>query len=245
MNINHKFFCTKIALALLGFSPVFWNSNPAHAVTGSLNLNNENFTIEAGSGLVNAPGSSTINTTATPDGFGNHFSSSDGNTFLLLGGNNPNVTIPSTGGNTNTSAYSEIFTITNDNIASGSLNFTFDWAFQGDAAAVGNDSFEIFIADSGFNNFTSVFRQDSYGQGSSSTASADISGFTAGDYVFYVTLNERIGNGNSAAGFDLISVSASVPFEFSPSLGLLMMAGLFGGHAYLKRRKLVANVKLD
>ncbi len=243
MNINRK-CCTKIALILLGFSPLFWNSNPAHALTGSLNLNNENFTSDGGPLDIDAPGTSTINTTSTPNGFGGHFSSTGGDTFLLLGGNDATKTIPNTRENANSYAYSEVFTLTAGNIASDSLKFTFDWAFQGNVEALGSDSFEVFIYDSALTTPTSIFKQTTFGQAYAQEETVDISGFAPGDYVFYVTLNENTGNGNTAAGFDNISVAA-VPFEFSPGLGLLIVGGLFGGHTYLKRRKLATNVKLN
>ena len=238
MNINRKLY-TKIALVLLGFSHIFWNSNPANALTGSLSLSNEDFTI-SGSGINNAPGNSTIDNTAPPNGFGNHFD--DSGTFLLLGATDPNVGISSSPGNANSSGISPTFDITNQNKSLG-LNLAFDWAFQGDSTI---DSFQVLIANSDLSQLVTAFSQNTYGSGTF-TGTVDISSLAPGtDYSVYVTLNEAIANGNSAAGFDNIAISAvAVPFEFSPGLGLLMMGGLFGGSTYLKKRKLAANVNFD
>ena len=240
MNINRN-FCTKIALVLLGFSPIFWNTDPAHAVTGSLNLDNEDFTFISGqdNGVNNAAGNSNIDETATPQGFGNHFSDSD--TFLLLGATDPSSNISSSPASQNVTAFSEQFEIDSRDIQEGVV-VEFDWAFQGTDDE--SDSFVVRIINSSESDIATVITENSYGQGSYSGI-VDVSDFSGGsDYSLFVTLNEGAFDGkNSAAGFNNISVS--VPFEFSPGLGLLMMGGLFGGSTYLKRRKLASKIALD
>ena len=249
MNINRK-LCTKIALVLLGFSPILWNTNSAQAVTGSLNIDNEDFTVIQNFGVNNAPGNSTIdNTATTSNGFGDHFSDADSNTFLLLGASDPNSTINAGTNNAqegaNSLALSTNFEIDETNRTNG-LDVSFDWAFQGTNDIF--DEFVVAIANSDFSEFQTLIEQDTYGSGTVNQ-SFDVSGLAAGtDYSLYVAVNEADNFGNSAAGFDNITVaptSVGVPFEFSPSLGLLMMGGLFGGHAYLKRRRSAANVNFD
>jgi hypothetical protein len=249
MNINYK-FCTKIALILLGASPLFWNSNPAHAISGNLALDNGSFLIApSNTGVTTAPGSSNIDNSTTIPSFGDKFS--DSGTFLLLGTNNPaGSTIQGSGG-VNSSGTSPTFELTSSNISRG-LDLSFDWAFQGNSGTGGPnnvygttnaDSFRVFIANPDLDETVLAFQQSAYGSGSFNDT-VDISSLTPGnDYSVYVSLTEAAGLGNSAAGFDNIGVG--VPFEFSPSLGLLMMGGLFGGHTYLKRRKLAANAKFD
>ncbi|GAB4534779.1 MAG: hypothetical protein Tsb0014_21210 [Pleurocapsa sp.] len=249
MKMNHK-FCTNIALALLGFSPILWNSSPAHAVTGSLSIDNTDFTVIQNFGVNNAPGDSTIDNTAISDGFGDQFSDTGGNTFLLLGASDPTSTI--NGGTNagqedgNSVATSTTFEITQDNIDNG-LDVSFDWAFQGNGSAF--DEFVVAITNSSFTEFKELINQDSYGSGTVDQ-SFDISSLSTGtDYMLYVAVNEANNFGNSAAGFDNISVAPTppvgVPFEFSPTLGLLIMGGLFGGSSYLKRRRLSANIDLS
>ena len=254
MNINRK-FCTKIALVLLGLSPIFWNTDPAHAVTGSLNIDNTDFTIDPfsqgqGYGVNNAAGDSTIDNTATPNGFGDHFSDSNDNTFLLLGATDPDANITGTPTNSgqaseNTDAWSTTFEIDDDNLADG-LDVKFDWAFQGNNSNL--DSFVVAITNSDFSQYLQIVEQETYDVGTVDQ-SFDVSSLATGtDYRLYIALTESPIPNNSAAGFDNISVaptSVGVPFEFSPSLGLLMMGGLFAGSTYLKRRKLAAKLDIN
>ena len=238
MNINRKLY-TKIALVLLGFSPIFWNSNPAQAVTGNLNLDNEDFTFTpGGAGVNNAPGNSAIDNSATIN-FGDHFD--DSGTFLLLGTSDATGSAGSGNPSQNTVSLSQQFDITSSNHASG-LYVSFDWAFNGTDDT--NDSFVVKISDQDENNILDIMTQSSYGSGTFNQK-VDVSSLAVGtDYNLLVILNEQASDGrNSAAGFDNISVA--VPFEFSPGLGLLMMGGLFGGSTYLKKRKLAANVNFD
>ncbi len=246
--INSKHY-SKIALFLLGFSSFVWNANPANAILRSVNLNNEDFTIDpSGLGSNNAAGNSTINITSTPNGFGSTFNISD--TFLLLGASDVNSTINgaptnSTQSNTNVRATYSSLDITQANIDNG-LNFAFNWAFQGTDDTL--DSFLIGLAPqgTGVNGIESyIFIQGNYDSNQTVNQNVDLSGLTSGpgSYDFIVSLSEADGPGNSAAGFDNIVVSpANVPFEVSPTMGFLILGGLYGGSSYLKRRKSAAKI---
>jgi hypothetical protein len=269
MNMNHK-FCTKIALVLLGASPIFWNSNPAQALT--LSLDNTTFTNKfTGSGYLvnNAARSSTIDDTAVATGtqltyntgsgggFGNRFSN-NGDTFLLLGATNTSQTINGGSGTNsnkgqseqNTIAQSPTFTLSQFDI-NNDLIVSFDWAFYGTQNSSGSivDDFKVTIENDNY-SATVLPSMTNFGQGTFS-GTVDLAGLQSNsNYRLLVTLNEDAGalTGNSAAGFDNIALAptgTAVPFEFSPSLGLLLMGGLFGGHTYFKRRKLAANAKFD
>lgn len=72
-----------------------------------------------------------------------------------------------------------------------------------------------------------------------STAETAIDGWTIGDGgVFSTNGGASWSPGNSSTvQFNVDATAASVPFEFSPGLGLLLMTGLFGGKvAYSKYR---------
>ncbi len=252
IDINSKLY-SKMAILLLGIASITWNANPAKAISGTSSLDNEDFTIDT-VGINNAPGNSIIDDTNTPTGFGFQFDNAG--TFLLLGATDTGSLIngsPTNSGqnNVNVTATSAPFEITASNISDGFLNFNFDWSFQGTNDVF--DSFFIGIAPTGTGSSNIIFpllvNQSSYGFGTVDT-DYDISGLSAGDYDLIVSLTESTGAGNSAAAFDNISISevppdpTPVPFEASPTLGLLIVGGLFGGSSYLKRRQSAAKIDL-
>ena len=250
IEINTKNY-SKIVLLSLGFSSVIWNANPANAIIGTEVLDNTNFTIDT-VGINNAAGNSTIDNTATPNGFGSQFDDNNGNSFLLLGATDTNSTIDgiptnSVQDNVNVTATSVPFNISSDNISDGALNFGFDWSFQGTNEAL--DSFFIGIAPTGTGSSNIIFpllvNQTSYGSGTFNS-NYDVSGLSAGNYDLIVSLTESTGTGNSAAGFDNFAISEppnDVPFGVSPNSGLLILSVLFGGSSYLKRRKSAAKIE--
>jgi hypothetical protein len=244
----------KFPILFLGMFPLFLITHPAQALTGSLNLAPGDFTNNtsiASNSIIdnNASATATIDETDTPEGFGNAFSS----TFLLLGAN-VNDSIPTDSQTTdNSSAISEEFLISDTNISNGFLNIKFNWAFQGDATGedVNQDNFNIYLIDSAQLNGTaaSILSINSPGGYGSDTEDLDvnISALTAGNYRLRIDLNENTGPTSSAAGFNNISVSevAAVPFEFSPTQGLLMVGAFFGLSSYLKHRKTASKLEIS
>jgi hypothetical protein len=258
---------SQVALFLLGAFSLVGNANPAGAVTGSITINNTDFTIAPNTlGLNNAPHDSVIdNSTASigansPNyggGFGNQFNTT-GDTFLLLGATNTDKRInegTTTSGtndgnrlqnNTNVTATFASFTVDADDLSQG-LAFSFDYAFRG-VTTTGFDSFAIGIAPTGEGpsspDFVLFTGNSTYSSGTySNTVDFTDLGLSPGQYDFIVTLTEATTTGNSAVGFDNFVLTDVVPFDFSPSLGLLLV-GVFGGASYLKRKKAISiNVK--
>ncbi|VEP18382.1 conserved exported hypothetical protein [Hyella patelloides LEGE 07179] len=231
MKINRKIY-SKVALFLLGVSPIVWNANPVRAITGTEAIDNTSFTVTPSTlGDNSASGALAIDNSE----FGDIFA--DGDTFLLLGATSDDASIAASSDDVNSSGQSGLFSVTTDNITNG-LDVTFDWAFQGNGEA--SDSFSVSIAGSG--GLVTLLNQPTYGGGTFSQ-NVDVSSLTAGDYTFFISLAESNTpfSGNSAAGFDNISItevpSAAVPFVFSPALGLFFVGGLFGGSSYLKRKQ--------
>jgi hypothetical protein len=247
---------TKVGLFLTAVSSLFLIAKPSQAVIANLSttVGSSNFT--GIQGQVNAvPGTNDIDNATGTAGFDNFFGSSD---FLLLGAttSNTNITTDSFRGG-NSIAESSIFSLSQANIDAG-IAIDFNWAFDGNSTgAVGNrDNFSIILTDG--TSSAAVFDRQvnttlpgvGYGSGSESVSLTAIDfdvAPTPGNYQLLITLNE---NGNattgssSAAGFNQISVAA-VPFEFSPSQGLLAVGGLWGISAFLKRRKAAAMLNSD
>lgn len=230
----------KITLALLGLFATAYSAKPANAFTSPFNIDNTSFTLNNDNlGTNSAAGSSTIGTAANPDGFDSVFNTT-GNTFLLLGADDPSLAINS-GTNANednanvTATYA--FDIDADNINAGTLKLDFDYSFQG-TDTFDQDSF--FVTLTGPSTFIPIVSQGDYGSGSFSDT-IDISTLTAGTYTLSVDLDESTFPGNSAAGFDNIAISevpTAVPFGTSTNTGILILGGLYAGSSYLKRRKI-------
>ena len=138
------------------------------------------------------------------------------------------------------------------------------WAYQGNGGGVeqGNTAKDISL----------LFATESDGTSNFGTTITDNPGFTLGigdtgveprqDFNFSTTYTARyvqvtitdnyFGESGSEGGdrvgmgellFDGETASASVPFEFSPTLGLFLMGGVFGVSRYAKSRK--ANKLID
>ena len=223
-------------------STLFICSQPAKAVIANLSPSDFSLSAETPSGEVNAVGANNAIDQASPiNGFGNVFSEN----FLLLGGTTTATDILDDGVNSvNSTAQSSSFPLTTADL-SDNLTIDFQWAFNGNSAGiefVDQDNFSILLRKSDLSQEAFVFARAAAGGYGSGTASRTIntSGLTAGNYFLQITLNENSGNDNSsAAGFNQISVDtvSSVPFEFSPSVGLIMMGGIFVFARYAKSRK--------
>jgi hypothetical protein len=262
-EINRKLY-SKVALFLLGVSPLVWNANPASAISTNVTIDNTSFAISPSIGVNNAPHNSAIenNSISTiagaPNfggGFGDKFASTTGDTFLLLGASNTakNINQGTTtntanngnrfDSNVNVDARYQSFSVDADDVQDG-LNFSFDWAFRGTTTDFG-DRFVIGFVPTGENagseDFKTILSQVNYGDGTFS-GNASLTGLTPGNYDLLISLSEATTIGNSAVGFDNFAIadvpsSTTVPFEFSPTMGLLLVGSVFGGSSYLKRRK--------
>lgn len=171
--------------------------------------------------------SATINTTATPNGFGNFFDSNflllgeEPNDFATSGSLSEDITLVST-------AVSNSFELTTEN-SGQDIVIEFDWAFQGNAEGlldlVSIDSFEVaLVSVNALGEITStvdldVFATNEYGSGTEQI-SIENSGLI-GDYAIVANVLEKTGDfDGSAAGINNVTVNP-VPFEFSPTLGLI------------------------
>jgi hypothetical protein len=193
----------------------------------------------------NASATSEINTTTTPDGFGSFFDN-DPNTiddFVLLGAQetDSNISSDSYRGilNLSSTALSNSFTLSTQQV-SDEITVNFDWIFQGNSTGtitsippnVDVDTFTFTLVGLGsLSNVeqTLVTRLNSnYGsqRGESFTINANV--LQAGDYALLAELVESPDSAlhSSAAGIDNVSISA-VPFNFSPTLGLVITGGFW------------------
>ena len=213
----------------------------SHAL--SVNLAPDQFTSTLGE-ADDVVGNHPIDEATAPDGFGGAFT----NDFLLLGSPTTATTIRGDGFNdSNSGAQSSLFSITSDDITDG-IVVNFNWAFNGDSpgfAGLDQDNFSISLIKSDSSAFASVLTSAAtagYGSGSESVT-INTGTLTAGDYRLQINLNENssgLGTFSTAAGFNQITLenpSVSVPFEFSPSLGLIIMGGIFVTTHYAKSRK--------
>lgn len=265
-QLNYK-INSQVAFFLLGAFSLVGNANPAGAVTGTEPIDNTAFTIVPSTlGLTNAPHNSVIDDSAVSTGanspnfgggFGNQFNTT-GDTFLLLGATNTDkrinegtTTSSTNDGNraqnaTNVTATFASFAIDADDLYDG-IAFSFNYAFRGTTTS-NLDSFVIGIAPTGEGpsspNFVPFVAQVTYGGGTfSNTVDFTGLGLSPGQYDFIISLTEATTAGNSAVGFDNFVLTDVVPFDFSPSLGLLLV-GVVGGASYLKRKKAISiNVK--
>ncbi|MDJ0898837.1 MAG: hypothetical protein QNJ55_08490 [Xenococcus sp. MO_188.B8] len=209
---------------------LFLAATPSHALI--VNLTPIDFS-NGGGTIDTAPFDSGINTISGSEGFDNYFNS----TYLLLGADNGDTNISDSPASGDSVAFTgNTFEISSTDATNG-VTFAFDWAFQGTESGVQDEFFISFINTTLTQSFD-VFNKESPGYGEG-TESLFLTNLTPGDYELEITLNEAGGrndDGNTAAGFDNITVS-SVPFEFSPSVGLIMMGGIFAFSRYAKSRK--------
>lgn len=231
----------KLGFIVIGtvLAPVF--STPALGITlgpldGASSFSNDGGT--AGPGNIN---NSTLNSngSTTPGGNNTGFESFFTSNFGRVGG------VGSTQNGTENGISRRIsnsFTFSNTDLASTSQSVTFDYAFDGTSGT--SDTFSGYFAASGLTStpLGPVFSTNqliSPGGISNANFSVASSTFTPGTpYVLAFQLNEATGNGNSAAGFDnvtLTSTATPVPFDFSPGLGILAL-GIWGAIAQLKSK---------
>lgn len=211
--------------------------------------------------------SATINTTSTPNGFGNFFAEQD-DPFLLLG-DASNQTISDDDLTVGVSlATSESIEISSEN-ANQDLVLNFDWIFQGDStgiAGINVDTFSVTLIGGGIdalgnpNVNTDLLVENQYGKNRGESLSLPRN-LPIGTYNIQFSVIEPtvvdpniligtnltnteasfiLANDNSAAGIDNLSVS-SVPFEFTPTTGLLIVGSIWGLLRWQKRKNLVSN----
>lgn len=216
-------------------------SQPAGAVIANLSPSNFSLSAETPGGEVNAVGASNaINQASPTNGFGTVFDED----FLLLGAITTASDIHDDGLiSGNSTANSSNFSLTGTDLAAG-ITVDFEWAFNGNSVGTpfeDQDKFSILLKNFGVPTESAfVLGKAAAGDYGSGTESVNVntSGLSAGNYFLQITLDENSGNLNSsAAGFNQIAVSTSVPFEFSPSVGLIMMGGIFVYSRYAKSRK--------
>jgi hypothetical protein len=233
----------KSSLFLLAASSIVLTGLPAQAI--NITLSPSQFTKLGTGGIVdnNASSTSNINITAPNDGFGDGTNGFFDSNFLLLGANpGDNITTDSNQ-DENSTARSTTFNLSTNDVAQA-VQIKFQWAFQGNSLGIPDedqDNFNIRLAriGGGSNVFFSKSAPTGYGGNKNEQHTFAADTLTAGDYRMTITLNENADTGtSSAAGFNQISVQ-NVPFEFSPSTGLLMVGG-FLGFTYLKKRRQVA-----
>ena len=120
------------------------------------------------------------------------------------------------------------------------ISLTFDYAFNGTLGG-GNDQVQVSLTDgmtdfllTGINLNTilpNTLRPGIFVQGGNLLPGTLLANTP---YLISLSLIEGIGGGNSAFGFDNLAVTV-VPFEFSPALGVLGLAGLFGANQFRKK----------
>ena len=206
---------------------LFLAATPSHAI--KISFENTDFTTVEGTVDNDASSGATINTID----FGGIFTSD----YLLLGAEDIDGSIAASverGTSTAITTSSKSFGISS---VTDDITLEFDWAFQGDNSV--EDEFEIGII--GPEGFKSFLLKDTFG--SAQGESITMNGFAPGTYQLAIQHSENGGLNtfNTAAGFDNVSADGvtpvSVPFEFSPSLGLIMMGGIFATTRYAKSRK--------
>ena len=99
-------------------------------------------------------------------------------------------------------------------------------------------------------NFNNLLGTTTLSQGTGNAISPDtlnLSNVTARYIRFNIQSNygSPSYSGLSEVQFNDVPQSASVPFEFSPSLGLVLMGGLFGVSRYTKSRKASKLIELE
>ena len=226
---------------------LFLAATSSHALSVNLAPTDFSLSSDTPSGQANAVGASNaINQAIGPNGFSN-ISAGDvfSSDFLLLGATTSATDILSDGVNSNnSSAESTIFPISATDVSDG-IVINFKWAFNGNATGGFSDSDTYFVRlqnDDVASQFVDAIGKTAPGEYGSGTESVNINttGLTAGNYYLQITLNENVNSNSSAAGFNQITLenpSVSVPFEFSPSLGLMIMGGIFITTRYAKSRK--------
>jgi hypothetical protein len=254
MNYTLKKLATT-AITLTGVvtaAGITLSAQSAQALT--INFGPGDFQIDTGGrGSNNALATSTINTTgiigsatSNTGGFNNAFS----NTFILLGANPTNVLGTSTAPanrddfrGTNTTATSDTDIVLDAFQVTQPIALSFDFAFYGNASATVNNNIDQFsislFRQSDGAEFTFLSRSSNLGYGALNNQTVNINGgifdegvLEAGTYQLRLSLTEGTNTlGNSAAGFNNISLNVAepVPFGFSTNASLLVFGGVFYG----------------
>jgi hypothetical protein len=201
-------------------------------------------TISTTPGTANASfNTGTLSTTATPNGFSGVFSSN----YTVIGATSAQNISASAGG---TSARTSI-AATNTGTQPITINateaalkqlITFNWAFQGNASTTA-DSVNIYLENENstdFYTFSNYKISNAGGYGSGSEVLVVPQGALTPDGSNYLVRFELVEAGgglaqNSAFAFNNLTVETGVPFEFTPSLGIVSVAGLWGGSILLKK----------
>lgn len=244
-NITSKFCWITFGLFLS-------SATSAHAFSLGLNAS-------VGEVFTNVNASSTVNTTATPNGFGNFFQAQD-DPFTLLGSSSPNVTIPS--GRNFLSPDTSI--VLSDTFTLGTpgqgLKVEFDWSFQGNSTGLLGtlyDTFDVTLLGVGAGSSgldIELLNTKIYQEQLNETITIPTGSLPIGNYQIQFSVIEPsvvpdvsspdtldnirydgslissqfdLSTDNSAAGIDNLDVS-TVPFEFSPTLGILVVGGFWG-----------------
>lgn len=235
----------KSSLFLLAASSILFTGLPAQAI--NITLSPSQFTKVGTGGIVNNNASSTsnINTTAPNDGFGDGTNGFFDSNFLLLGADPEDNITNDSNQDENSTARSILFNLSEADVAQP-IQIKFQWAFRGNSLGIADedqDNFNIRLARSGGGSNVFFSRSAPLGYNGNKNEEYTFAANTlaAGNYRMTITLNENADTGtSSAAGFNQIEVQ-NVPFEFSPTTGLLMVGG-FLGFTYLKKRRQVALV---
>ncbi|WP_071191046.1 hypothetical protein [Trichormus sp. NMC-1] len=236
-----KFANTAITLSgVMTAAGITLSAQSAQAL--NISFSTTNFSQVTGVVKNNASPSTVINTQASPNGFGNVFTSN----FLLIGANTTNANIPNDSlVNNNSDARSNIFAVSAADAAQP-ITMTFNWAFNGNATGVTNDADSFLIRIIGPTSRTFFQRTTDpndtipgYGSGINEIATVTPLG-TAGNYRIQISLNENLSTNSSAAGFNNINISSTpVPFGFSTNMSLLVFGGMFYGMNKLKKKMAV------
>lgn len=249
MNTS-KIFLQKSCLFTLAASSLLLADIPAHAI--NLSFDASQFSITQGIGNNSTPITSDINVKSPPDGFGDGTNGFFLEEFLLLGARPSDTSIPTDSlVDNNSTAESPSFSVDSEDITKG-IKLKFTWAFRGNATGdtADKDNFNILLVNVDTLDTFDVFTRDladpgnGYGSSYTQVATADTTGMTAGNYKVSIELNENTNLNSSAAGYDDFEIT-NVPFEFSPSQGLLLIGGFWGLSFFMKRRKQLANCGKD
>jgi hypothetical protein len=248
----------RIGYALsIAASSLLFTKIPAQAI--NLSLEPSNFTVDKGVGTNSASSTSTLNNASFGNGtngggFEEHFS----NDFLLLGAstnspyNDTDIRSDSLHDD-NSRAISNTFSLDSTDITKATT-IDFKWAFNGNSTggAGDQDNFQIYMNRINPSNPNQIFSStlafsknrssDLYARNSLETVTIPANTFASGSYNLRINVNENDDPNaySSAAGFSNFQVQ-TVPFEFSPSQGLLLVGGIWGLSSFLKRRKDLAN----
>ena len=166
-------------------------------------------------------------------GFSDFFSTNYG----LLGGLSTGTANSLAFNSGSSSAFSAPFTTAGAG-PTDNISITFDYAFSGNTP--GTDSANVFFFDlddgGSFNVFVTSLTLYGSQAGASFLLPANLFESTRNyQFAFQLIETDNTSSFNSAFGFDNVTIQSQVPFEFSPALGVLGLAGLFGANQFRKK----------